>query len=1254
MTKIQGVKVTATTRTLRRIIATGLFSILAALFCHAQANDGQISGNVTDPSGALVANAAIRATNTATGSVYDTRSTSSGSYRLPQLAIGSYTVTAEAPQFKRSVKNDVIVQVGTITAVNFSLALGSSSETVSVQADSVALETESADVGGVITSKQIQELPLALGGLGQFRAIESFAFLVPGTVGPGTATANQGGSSAQTAGIYLTKLGGGQNFVAQVLLDGLSVQREENGSTFDETAPSVEAISEFKVTTSTPPAQYGRTTGGIENFATKSGANEYHGSVFDIFRNTALDANDWFDNGWLANCAAGDTACRKAHARALDMKNDYGVSLGGPVSIPHVFNGKGKLFFFYSFEQFRKSQATAVISSVPTALMRNGDFSELLAAGGGPNGKVNPCDGKAILNGEIFDPSTSKNVGGVDCRLPFQYGGKLNVIDPSKITALGRAIINAYPTPQNGQLQNNYTYRTAELFGNTAHTIRVDQSLTDKLKTFESYSVRENAIPFGGGAPMYPGPAGGKVTQDFITHYGRVGINYSFSPHVLNSLAVGTNRIYNSSHSAEVADGVNYAQKIGISGITSNAFPNLIPQGNQFGIGISPLGASTNATDTETHFLLSDQVVIEKGRNTISLGFEDRYTQFIAGAMDNANGQIYGWLPETMAARFNSGYESGTGFGLAGLELGLPDYVRYATPQDPKWLTNSWAGFAQVDRKVNQQLTITAGLRYEVDAPRHEARNQTSNFSPTAIDPKNGRPGALVFGVNCHCNSAWADTYYKDFGPRLGFAYSPASMKGQTVIRGGGAILYAPLLYADFGTSMQQGFKYTLGVAGDGFGPALDLNQGIPAHPPLPNLDPGQLDTGDANSTQEVNDIQKNYGRNGMISQWNLQVQQQITPSAVFTLGYIGEAGQNLLSFLTQPNNMPTKYLALGDKLFSHDLVSAGVPSPYAGFNGNVGQALRPFPQYSNLTPPTDIENAGHNTYHAMIANLRHRGSHGLTLDLSYTWSKTITDADSGIGGINGGTPGLIQDPSNLKTAKSISIQDIPNNFVASYLYDLPIGKGHSLGSNMGRGLDAIFGGWTIGGVQRYQSGVPFSFGCAAGVGQSFYNNCFSFTQLPGSSLRSNLSKSDVKPFLYLLNPGAPPDPTRDSIFNGLRRTDNAAYSALQPSPALYDQNNGANRNGGPFTFGNLPRVTGAARNFAYLNEDLVLIKNSRLYRERYSFQLKAEFLNAFNRHNFNSPDSNPYNNDFGVPTSVVGGATDSQRRIQLTGRITY
>lgn len=1250
------------------ILALSL-TVNPAVCAFGQTNQGEIAGVATDPSGAVIPNASITATNDETGSIYSTVSTKAGIYRFPSLQIGTYTVKASAPGFKALTESSIVVQVGSTTTVNLRFLLGDISQVITVHAGGTpGLQTQTSDVGGVISQRQIQELPLALGGLGELRALESFVFLVPGTVGPGTATAGQGSGPAQAAGIYLSKLGGGQNFGAEDLLDGISTWREENGSTFDEISPSVDAISQFKVITSTPPAQYGWTTGGVEDFVTKSGTNTYHGAVYDIFRNTALDANDWFNNGFRAACPITNpsdvAACQALYARAGDQKNDYGVTLGGPVVIPHLYNGRNKFLFFFSFEQFLKHQATTVVSSVPTTLERQGNFTQLLAANGTPTGEVNPCTGTENLYGEIFDPSTDTTMpNGQRCRQPFDYGGVLNVMPPSDLTPLGKAIANAFPLPQTAGLQNNYSYRAEQALSNTTYSIRADNNITPALKTFVSYSERDNTVPYGGTAPDFPGPAGADLLQTLSTHLARVGINYIFSPTLMNSFIFGVNRINNADISSEVTNGINYASQLGIANIYSDAYPNIIPQGLQNGsFGVTALGAALNSDDTETQFGISDNVSLEKGRNSIQLGFDALYHQFISLQENNYNGQFYGYSFETAAGPSGQGYGDNTGYGLAGLELGLPDYVRIISPQDPKWITKFWDGYVEDNFRATSNLTLNVGLRYDVDIPRTEARNQTSDFSPTVIDPVSGIPGGLVFGTNCHCNAAWANTYWKDLGPRVGFAYAPAMFHGKTTFHGGGAIIYAPLLYDDFGgdgADMLQGYVTSFQEGGDGFDPIVNLNQGAPALPPVPDLNPGLDDSGSAANPEQMEDIEPSFGRNAMVSEWNLEAQQQVAYRTVFTLGYTGNVGQNLQSELLQPNNINPKYLDLGDTLNSFDLASANLSAPYPTFNGTVGQALRPFPQYSNLTTPSDIENAGHSDYNALIASLDHSSGWGLTFDVSYTWSKTITDADSQIGGINGGVPGLAQNSDNLKTAKSISIQDIPNNLVINYLYNLPIGQGQVIGGHVNHFLNDLIGGITVGGIQRYLSGVPFSFGCADGP--SVYNDCISLDHIGNVPIASGLNRHTVKPFDYLIPAevgAAPagPNPATDSIFNGLLTYQNPGYEALQTNPAFVDQNEDSAqlRNGGPFTFGNLPRVSGAVRNFPYLQEDFVLIKNTPIIDNKYKFQFKAECLDCFNRHNFQAPDSNPGDQTFGIPLAVVGGTTDSMRRLQLTGRVTF
>ena len=361
-----------------------------------------------------------------TGSVYKTVSSSSGGYRVNDLAIGRYDVTVEATGFKTSVQKGVEIQINTVASLAITLQLGNVKEEVTVLADAPTVQTDSSDVGTVVEDKQIHDLPLSLNSTGQsfVRSPETFIFLTPGTIGQGTV-----GDHA-SAGIYSTKISGGQNFGTEILLDGASVMRSDSGSAFDQTAPSVEALTEFKVTTSTPSAEFGHTSGGVESFTTKSGSNKYHGSVFELFRNEALDANSW------NNDFSGAPKPR-------DRQNDFGGALGGPVRIPWLYDGHDKTFFFFAWEQYRNRRGLSNdLETVPTAAERTGDFS---APGRGQcrQRHSEPLHSRARHPSSVkSDPSTTQVVGAQTCRLPFT-GNKITNLST---VAQNVSAVRSWPT----------------------------------------------------------------------------------------------------------------------------------------------------------------------------------------------------------------------------------------------------------------------------------------------------------------------------------------------------------------------------------------------------------------------------------------------------------------------------------------------------------------------------------------------------------------------------------------------------------------------------------------------------------------------------------------------------------------------------------------------------------------------------------------------------------------------------------------
>lgn len=1225
-----------------RLLAGVLLLFFAVVVAHAQTNQGQIAGNVLDSSGAAVPNATIVAKGEQTGTTYTAKSTSSGNYRFASIQLGRYTLTTTAAGFKVVISTGIEVQVGTTTSIDITVPAGGVTDTVTVSADAPTVETQTSEVGGNVNSRQIIELPLALGGVGAMRSPEAFVFLIPGTAGPGTGNSNNG--------VFISKIGGGQNFGNEVLLDGASQTRSENGSSFDEEAPSVEAISEFRVTTSTPAAEFGRTSGGIENFVTKGGTNNLHGSVFGIFRNEALDANDWFANGRKAYYTGiGDTADAFNNRRPADKQYDFGISAGAPVVVPHLYNGRDKTLVFFSWEQFRQNLGGVAVSNVPTLAERGGNFSARLI--GGANGQINPCDGTPILNGQIFDPATTRTVNGIRCRNAFPG----NIIPTGRFSAVGQKIAAFYPTPTNSALVGNYSLASSSYIFNTTYSIRVDQNIGTKDKLFGTYSSRENTR----NNPTFltlPSPVDPNVqTQDFITHFGRAGWDHIFTSTILNHLNVGYNRSNSINGSIEAGTGVNYNTQLGTPFVTG--FPR-VDVGGYVSLSRNQLG-----DNIDNGIRVNDSVSWQKGRHSFKFGFDYRYQQYSSLAQDLANGDLSFQTNQTKATQTGS-FQNGTGNGFASLLLGQGDFANSQIPaHQPRWISSYWAAFAQDDFKVSNSLVFNLGIRYDVDQPRKEAQNNTSNFSPTAIDPKNGLPGALVFGTTCtNCNTRWADTWYKDIAPRIGFAYSPASLNNKFVLRGGFSTLYAPLQYSDFGGATITGYSVPNPQNSNGFDPAYTVDGGVKATAIGTNLDPGFYDNGNANAPLTFsNYIKSSYGRPAQVNQWNLQVQQELAKDLIFTLGYLGSAGSHLKSGIENLNNIPKSNFVRGDALVNYDLTDNGVRTPYSGFNGNVQQALRPFPQYGFIATDCCLQNVGHSSYEALIASVERRFSQGLNLQASYTWSKNITNADSALPGTNAGVA-QIQDPFDSKSQKSLSIQDIPNTFVTSFIYELPFGKDKPFLNLHNKFARSAISGFRIGSVLRYQSGQPTSFGGADGI--PGWDNFIAFTRVPGSMFASNARKGHIDPFRNLKAGGnvAGPDPNVDSEFNGLLRRENPGYSALQNAPAFYSQNQGPNRllrarqagtcptcDNGDFEFGNIPRVTGEIRNYRYNNEDFSFLKVTPLS-EGVTFFFKVEMLNAFNRHIFATPSLNPYDNFFGVPTTTI----DGPRRVQLTGRFQF
>jgi hypothetical protein len=874
------------------------------------------------------------------------------------------------------------------------------------------------------------------------------------------------------------------------------------------------------------------------------------------------------------------------------------------------------------------------------------------------------------------------------------------MIPSSRFSGAAKALMAGLPAPNQAATSNppfgffnNYAQGSIAPTTNTTYTVRIDETITERSKIFGSYSSRDNYSLHGN--PNLPQPFNDTAyPQDFETHYTRVGWDFALTPTIMNHLNLGYNRT-NSKNFAQSIGAGRTATSAGAPDFYSPAYPTVNFDGfDSFSQWMINQGGDNIDNGART----DDSVSWEKGRNSFKFGADWRHQQYSVEDVNIPNLTFY--RGETAAAATGQNY-LGSGNSFASFLLGeLGDSSQTVFNHNPRWNSHYYAFFVQDDVKVTPSLTVNLGLRYDVDVPRHEALNDTSNLSLTTPDAlAGGLPGALVFGTSCNCNSAWADTWRKDFAPRVGFAYVLPRTKGKVVLRGGGALIAGPLQYDDFGASMDAGYTQGRSVGSpNGFYPAFQLDSGFSAWTPsffAPNTDPTQLTA--PNGVGTFNNvggelILKGSGRPSLTNNWSLQLQDELAQDLILTVGYIGQSAEHLhTEDISNVNNISTSTFAYGDHLnapinyipeggsttFTPEgsSTSVTVNAPYPTFAGVLSQALRPYPQYGYIADDCCLENFGHSSYDALIVSLNRRFRQGFNLQVSYTWAKNLTDADSEIAQYDRGDQS--QDSSDFRAEKAVSNQNIPQTLSISYLYKLPFGKDRPFLNNNGV-LDRIIGGWELGGIQRYESGQPLSFGCATGTlalgnytGVGGYDNCFRFTQVPGSSIASAAYKQNKNgPNFFngeswfnpafrapgTISPSDPGLPLVNATFvdqnregpGWLRLPSSGCPTGCSFDPYYFS---GAS----PLIAGglSLPRVTDAVSGPLWKSEDFSLLKNFAIT-ERVSFQLKGEAINAFNRHRFALPDLEPGDagtaTGFGIPTS----SDMLPRNLQVSGRINF
>jgi hypothetical protein len=1049
---------------------------------------GSIAGTVKDSSGAVVPKIALKLTNTATNAQFDTTTNSEGEFQFPQLAPAVYSLMAEAPGFKKVTVSSVVVQVDQVTHVDVTFEVGNVTETVEVQETAAPLlETDKSTLSSVIDSRAVANMPL------NARQFLDLALLTPGTA-PAANGAQGGGFN----------VAGARSQSNVFLLDGISNMDTQINSALNNFRIT-DAVQEFAVQTSVSTAEFGRGTGGEVSVVTKSGTNQFHGSAFEYFRNSNLDAADFFTN--------------KLGGKKNPLhRNQFGATLGGPII-------HDKTFFFASYEGFRQVAPTVSTTRVPTAAER----------------------------AQATDP--------ISARL-LQFWPQPNASTGSTINFIANV--------------------RASVFDNTG-LIKVDQQigsddhLTGRWAEYQATTFTPGALPLLGGNANAPVSRSVVVTE---TH--------TFSPKLLNEFRFGFSR--NQTFITVQDSGFNAASIFtdasgkplpGVVDASSNPLDSGLPTINVSG-GFAPLGSTNN---------------LPQGRITNTYEIFDNMSWIAPFGADKHSFRWGFHIRREEARRFLDGSSRGS-FNFASwsdFAAGLVNTSTFRTGTTVAyWRRYPWDIYWQDQYKVKSNFTLNYGLRYEYPSAIRETRDHATNFIPGVgpvpfgtnkvlqINPNILGPAALFYGqVPFTLPETGVYSDRNNFAPVVGFAYTPRFAerlfgKDQTVIRAGFRVGYDEV-FNNIPANMSLNPPFTIltaqtaGVTQTGkYGWPIGYNQNVPLIANFGKQGPGTPTSGVLSFNAEDPNLRSTY-----VYQYNFGIQRRIGTSLSFEADYQGSSGRKLGIFLDQ--NEP--------------LVKVNDPTK----RGNQTPNQQLFPYQSFATLPTG-KGAGNSNYNGMVLTAKYQGSHGIFLQSSYTFSKSL-DVQSAYFGSTGERTGPA-DVNNLKLERGPSSFDIRHRFVTYYVVDVPIGPGHHvLGWNNGLSRE-IFGGWQISGITTVQSGTPFT----------VYNNAQDF---------SGFNQFNDRPDVAGSGPLTQNNHNPDAAFS-------TAYFSTTP-PTGRVGTSGRDQYYGP----------------GIINWDFTVAKSFALWpgSETVKLQFRADFFNLFNDVNFANPQNNQSSSSFGKITQTLGSA---------------
>jgi hypothetical protein len=1003
-------------RLMRTLLCVALVVLPTTLL--AQSYTGKIIGTLKDSSGAVIPRATVTITNQQTDRQEVTVSDLEGRYMSVPLPPGEYRVEASLQGFRGAAKRDVVVQVNTTAVIDFNLEVGDLTDQVEVRADATLLETDTATVGKVVDNRRILELPL------NTRNVYSLIFLTPGVAG---SIGNNYNSMSYT-------VNGARPTMMDTVIDGVTASFPTvNGFTGISVFPSVDAIQEFKVLGANYPAEYGRSLGSVLNVVYKSGTNDFHGSAYEFFRDSAFDANTYF-------------AKRAGQPLGDFNRSQFGGVAGGPIR-------RSRTFYMASYEGLRERRDSQTTTTVPTLAQRNGDFSQTFAQ-----------NGQLI---RIFDPFTTRPNPSGSGFIRDQFAG--NVIPRGQMDPVALNVLKYFPLPnQPGNAvtgaQNYFSSGIAELNVDN-YDGRVDHQISNNQKFFVRYSYRKtNSVP----ATFFPEDiaiAEGRVNEQNLAHNFVGDYSRTMSNTTVFSARLGFARtlfLFDN-------QGLGFRpSSLGLpTSIDENVDRLMFPR---FGVGgMVSLGGNDHRYNAFMSYTAAASLTKVRGDHTMKFGFEGRMLRVnvwearSAGTFNFRTNETQGPNPTTASST------AGYGFASFLLGTGQPNDVLIQNWKNVAANSFYWAGYAQDDWRLNSRLTLNLGLRYDIDVPRTERFNRMNFFDPEARSPladvvpglPNLKGGVVFVGVDGR-NRYQYDWDTNNIAPRLGLSYQ---LNQKTVLRGGYSHMFGPSNQGAQGTVGPFGFRTeNLWVTSiDGITPLNTLKNPYPnGFQPSPGSSQGLLTQAGANLQAPLRDTVSPWA-----IQYNVNVQRELPWAMFVEIAYVGTRGYDLSTVGESGlslNQLDPQYMSLGSQL------NQQVPNPFYGIVNNGvltqqtvarGQLLRPYPQFTDIIPL--YHSGAKSRYNALQITGRKRMTHGVMLEGSYTYAEAREIGMSH------------QDSYDLESSWALASYDIKHRFVISYLYELPFGHNRRFASGVSPLVNAIIGGWQFNGITTIQSGTPLS-----------------------------------------------------------------------------------------------------------------------------------------------------------------------------------